>query len=850
MKLGLSASPEPAMTHRHSVSVLMPCLNPGGFLDEAIASCLNQPELKQLLVADGGSEAATVERLRAWAGRDPRVVWWSGSDGGPADALNRALVKAEADLIGWLNADDRYEPGCLQRAVQALSEHHQWQMVYGHGQHVDEAGGFLELYPSREPAVGLEAFQEGCFICQPTVLLRRHFLEQLGGFDASWRVCFDLDLWLRAFSVAPEAIGFVPALQASTRLHRDTITARQQWRVQLESAALLQRSCGAVQEHWLHAAAAALIHQETPSQPSARLEDAEALLATPDLIDRLRAAVQGLLQSSSLPMERTTLPHDLVRLLHSRPDLLGCGFHQLSHQQAFAQWLLLHGLREYPALIEGDAATNPVLAWLAQPPVPAALPRIAQAIWDSTARHQRRWPLPRRAAAYQRWLRRHWLELPQQPMPSHSALFGISRGRRLLQRILGTTRISPGVGIQALGTGVNLIGYARHALGIGEDLRTTELALRQVGVPTRVIDFPPGDCPGRLLSGDSPSQGADDHNRTTILCLTAEETTRYVLSCGRSLLRSCYVIGYWPWELPIWPAHWRQALELVDEIWVSSRHIQTALEGETSKPVLCMPLCVDAGFLELTHSSDADRLQQRLAFQLPANAVLALCSFDLSSYSQRKNPWGAIQTFQRAFPPALVGGGRTDVGLVVKTFPPARPHQDWERLKRVAALDPRIQIVEASLSREVLSALYGCCDVLLSLHRAEGFGRVLAEALQLGLDVIATDWSGNTDFCHGPLAHPVPCSLVPVPPGAYPHWPGQHWADPDLTAAADTLVRVVQTRLSQGRPGQEICVSYREQFSASSCGMRYRKRLDQLELLSAPGELPYAATASSPLLQG
>ena len=90
------------------VSVLMPCLNPGPYLEEAIASCLAQPELKQLLIADCGSDQATLACLQAWAARDSRIVWWSEADQGPADALNHALERAEADLIGWLNADDRY----------------------------------------------------------------------------------------------------------------------------------------------------------------------------------------------------------------------------------------------------------------------------------------------------------------------------------------------------------------------------------------------------------------------------------------------------------------------------------------------------------------------------------------------------------------------------------------------------------------------------------------------------------------------------------------------------------------------------------------------------------------------
>ena len=178
--------------------------------------------------------------------------------------------------------------------------------------------------------------------------------------------------------------------------------------------------------------------------------------------------------------------------------------------------------------------------------------------------------------------------------------------------------------------------------------------------------------------------------------------------------------------------------------------------------------------------------------------------------------------------------------LLVKTFPPTHSNAEWERLKRIAAFDPRIHILETRLERFELSALYGSCDVLLSLHRAEGFGRVLAEALQLGLDVIATDWSGSTDFMDGPLAHPVPYKLVPVHPDQYPHWTGQYWAEPNLRVAADLLRQVVHRRIRDGYPPLRVAHNYRERFSAKSCGLLYKQRLNELGLLNVPLEHPGA----------
>lgn len=811
------------MASRQVVSVLMPCLNPGPYLNEAIASCLVQPEVEQLLIADGGSDPSTLDCLERWATRDSRVIWSSQPDQGPADALNRAYSQAQAGLVGWLNADDRYEEGALARAVHAFEQNPHWQMVYGHGQHIDANGALVELYPSCPPDVGIEGFQDGCFVCQPTVVLRDSFLQLLGGFDIRSQACFDLALWLRAFAAAPEAIGFIQAVQASTRLHANTITARQQWKVNLESAALLYKACGHVADHWFQQAACYWPGQVSVNQ----------LSLEPILLERLNHALNLCRNLDHVGVADPLLPSALQLLLHSRLDLQACGFHEPRRKREFAQWIILHGLREYPALCEGDSSTNPLLAWLAEDSELEGVSRIALAIWDSTARHQRVWPLPRRIRAYRHWLKRHWKRLPHPSLPSYAALFGMSRRRRLFRQFLGHQALaSKPMDTFLCLPGVNLVGYASHALGVGEDVRTTALALRQLGVCTAVVDFPPMDCQGRELLPVGLLEDQPASYKATLLCLTPEETMRYVLSHGKALLTGKYVIGYWPWELPHWPQQWRLAFDLVDEIWVSSRHIQASLVHETTKPVRLMPLCVDAQDLCLVPPSDSQLVRWRSRFGLPLYGMLALCSFDLNSSMARKNPWAAIYAFQRSFPLAPLDELGYDVALVVKTFPPMRRHREWERLKQLAALDKRIHIIEQKLDRDELSGLYGCCDVLLSLHRAEGFGRVLAEALQLGLDVIATDWGGNQDFCHGPLAHAVPYSLVPVPAGAYPHWQNQVWAQPDLPVAADMLFSVLQRRYRQGRPAPAVSSIYRQVFSASTCGKRYRDRLEQLGLIN------------------
>ena len=145
-------------------------------------------------------------------------------------------------------------------------------------------------------------------------------------------------------------------------------------------------------------------------------------------------------------------------------------------------------------------------------------------------------------------------------------------------------------------------------------------------------------------------------------------------------------------------------------------------------------------------------------------------------------------------------------------------------------------MVAESLPRDELLALYGCCDVFLSLHRSEGFGRGMAEALQLGVNVIATDFGGNTDFCTGPLAHPVRWRKAPIPRGSYPFADGHSWAEPDVDHAAELCQQVAARRLP--RDGRQCSsdtsrsnfdhAGYRKRFSFASTGMRYLERLEKI----------------------
>lgn len=241
------------------VSIVMPSFNQAQFIEEALDSLLTQSwQHFEVIVQDGGSTDGTQELLADRSAKDKRIRWASEPDNGPADAINKALDKARGTYIGWLNSDDCFTPGAVERAVNAFKAHPEWILCYGQGQHIDEKSQFTHLYATLpdihdpNPEVPEQrVFQQGCFICQPTVYFKATMLTLIGKLNTDIKASFDFDYWVRAFKAFPGRIGYLPDVQASSRLHENTITYEQRLRVAVEGIKLLAEHQGAAQSHWM-----------------------------------------------------------------------------------------------------------------------------------------------------------------------------------------------------------------------------------------------------------------------------------------------------------------------------------------------------------------------------------------------------------------------------------------------------------------------------------------------------------------------------------------------------------------------------------------------------------------------
>ena len=273
---------------------------------------------------------------------------------------------------------------------------------------------------------------------------------------------------------------------------------------------------------------------------------------------------------------------------------------------------------------------------------------------------------------------------------------------------------------------------------------------------------------------------------TLILFANPPEIERCLFALGLRRWHDWRIIGAWAWETPIAPAPWKRQTAYVSEIWSPSRFCSEAFSAAYDRPVKTVPHCIP------------ERRQVGDGCQA-GNADLSILTVaDAHSSLERKNPLGAVNMFRTAFPHAR------DVRLTIKcrnlsVFP------DYaSRLRDAIGADPRISLVEGTLTDQQHEALIMGADILLSPHRSEGFGLNLAEAMSLGKCVVATAWSGNLEYMSQETAALIPCVTVPVhdTTGVYPSVKGDHWAEPDIQEGAGLLRQLAaspQRRMALGK---------------------------------------------------
>jgi glycosyltransferase involved in cell wall biosynthesis len=364
--------------------------------------------------------------------------------------------------------------------------------------------------------------------------------------------------------------------------------------------------------------------------------------------------------------------------------------------------------------------------------------------------------------------------------------------------------------------GLNIAGFLTADLGIGESARCMVRAADAAKIPAALVALklhcrnPLGDptyLPRlqetnpygvNVVHVDPPASRDLDHHH------------------GAAFRAGKYNIGYFAWELPEFPDSWVPSFDFYDEIWCPSDFVREAVAAKSPVPVLTMPHAV------AFERPAAARSQLRARFRLPGDAFIFLALFDLNSYAARKNPGAALAAFRES------GLGEKGALLVVKVHNVAANPADLAALAAAAQSQPGLVLITETLSRADTYALEAACDCLVSLHRAEGFGLVVAECMYLGRPVIATDWSATAEFVNPDNGCPVRCARTVLERNYGPYPRGSSWAEPDVGHAAEWMRRLAGDPAEAARLGLAGQATIEARFAPAVIGGRYRQRLEAI----------------------
>lgn len=361
--------------------------------------------------------------------------------------------------------------------------------------------------------------------------------------------------------------------------------------------------------------------------------------------------------------------------------------------------------------------------------------------------------------------------------------------------------------------GLNIAGYFRADLGVGESVRCMARAADAAGLPSALVNLKLHCINPQTDDTFAARLQEDNPHPVNVFHLDAPVSRDIDHHHGPGFRRGKYNIAYWAWELPDFPDAWVHHSAYFDEIWAPSRFAAEAIAQKVPLPVLTMPHAI--GFTRPVGDF-------RKKYGLPEDKFLFLFLYDLNSYSERKNPAAVVEAFRQS---GLAGRG---AALVIKVHNvPANP-ADFARLREAAAALPGTTLITQTLARTEIYELESACDCFVSLHRAEGFGLALAECMYLGKPVIATDWSGTTDFINAGNACPVRASLVTLAHTHGPYAKGQTWAEPDPAHAAWWMQQLHGDPALVRRIGAAARASVEATLAPAVVGARYRRRLEAI----------------------
>ncbi len=379
-----------------------------------------------------------------------------------------------------------------------------------------------------------------------------------------------------------------------------------------------------------------------------------------------------------------------------------------------------------------------------------------------------------------------------------------ARGRRPLQTIVRRF-------------GVNIVGHLTAASGVGEAVRATVRAAASADIPHTTYSLESFFF--RRDRSFFPANQNGEPYRINLMQVNADQFPLLPTLLGKEFFTNSITIGIWAWELSAFPARWHDRFSLVDEIWTYSTFCAAALAPVSPVPVVRIMPAVDVPPSTIT----------MLNGKIRRNPCTFLFVYDYCSMAERKNPLAVVETFRKAF------SSHEPVRLILKCINPKMNIAYHRRLVKAAA-GISCEIIDQPFSQQEMESLLALCDVYVSLHRSEGFGLTLARAMAFGKPVIATGYSGNTDFMTPENSFPVRYQLTDLPRTIGPYPRGAIWAEPDTEDAARLFRTVYEHPEEASMVGARAAAHIRSLLSPRAVGIRMRDRLTKI--LTVPARSP------------
>ncbi len=465
---------------------------------------------------------------------------------------------------------------------------------------------------------------------------------------------------------------------------------------------------------------------------------------------------------------RPRMPRAAIQIYRQRPDVAARFPDPFGlSRERFALWYVTHGRSEYGLSF------------------PLVLP---------TVRSLPFW-LKARVATW--WFRRYLAGGKRQPLPTNG-----DSSHGLGSHVAASER----QGIRKPGSrGVTVVGWTEAPTGVGQACRGSLAALEAAALPFSVETLPNGN-----------------HFSRRIACIDYEVLLFHVNADMMPTIKDLtpvsrfaqFQIGYWFWELSHFPLDFHTSFVGLDEVWAPTVFCQQAYKSISPVPVRLVPPCV---------IPPSGEQMDRRRLGIPQDAFVFLTAFDAFSIPERKNPWAAVYAFQRlieAEPPLKVH-------LLLKVNHADQTPEVVDRLKSLVVNLP-VTLITAGYTRTEMDRLLATCDAFVSLHRSEGLGLPLIEAMFCGKPVIGTRYGGCTDFLNDETGWPVAYRLVPIQRLAGPYPVGAVWADPDVDDAARQMLRILDCPMEASERAAAALRVVTQIYAPDSATKRFRSEFERV----------------------